>query len=506
MIRRVLVLGGGSAGFLAAITLKHILPSVSITVLRSKDLGIIGVGEGTTVMFPIFIHGRLGMDPAEFHRIAQPTWKLGIRFRNWGPREFFDYTFRPAVTSRWQQLPKPNGYYCFDDFTAVDISSALMDQDKVFRRDEYGLFCLSTDAAYHIENQRFVEALERNATRRGILMRDDTVVDVLQDEHRVTGLRLASGHTEQADLFVDCSGFHAMLLGKALGEPFTSFKSTLFCDRAVVGGWDRTTEPVHPYTTAEAMDAGWCWRIDHEHRINRGYVYSSAFISDEDAEREFRSKCPAVATTRIVRFVSGRYNRLWVKNVVAIGNVAGFVEPMEATALTAICEASWSLAHMLAVCDGQPGASILDLYNKRMTRQWDQIRRFLAIHYRFNTRGQTPFWQACREKLDMAGAEPVVQFYQEHGPALLSTNDILGPEDQFGFEGYYSILLGQKVPYRQTHPVSETERDIWRRVQARNRGIAADAYSVPSALAYIRQPGFEWPRNLFDPRTAYAVT
>ena len=112
MIKRVLILGGGSAGFLAAITLKVRLPELQVEVLRSKELGIIGVGEGTTFSFPNYIHGRLGLDPGEFHRVAEPSWKLGIRFFNWGPRPFFDYTFRPAMTNRWQNLPKQNAYYC----------------------------------------------------------------------------------------------------------------------------------------------------------------------------------------------------------------------------------------------------------------------------------------------------------------------------------------------------------------------------------------------------------
>src|SRR5207245_3035829 len=141
----------------------------------------------------------------------------------------------------------------------------------------------------------------------GIAIHDDLVSEVKQDEAGVAGLVLKSGGTLAADLYIDCSGFGSLLLGKTLHEPYQSFAPTLFCDRAIWGGWQRTDEPIRPYTTAEAMDAGWCWRIDHEFLINRGYVYSSAFLSDEEAEREFRAKNPKVETTRPVKFVSGRY-------------------------------------------------------------------------------------------------------------------------------------------------------------------------------------------------------
>ena len=140
----------------------------------------------------------------------------------------------------------------------------------------------------------FVEFLETYAAGLGVGITDDTVLEVRQDDHGLTGLALKSGGTATADLYVDSSGFGSVLLGQALLEPFVSYKPTLFCDRAVVGGWDRTGEPIKPYTTGEGMNAGWCWRIDHEHRINRGYVYSSDFLSDDEAEREFRQKNPKV--------------------------------------------------------------------------------------------------------------------------------------------------------------------------------------------------------------------
>jgi tryptophan halogenase len=497
MINRILVLGGGSAGFLAAISLKMKIPDLTVTVVRSKEMGVIGVGEATTFAFPNYLHGRLGIEPGEFHRRAQPTWKLGIRFLNWGPRSHFDYTFRPQVTSRWQNLPRTNGYYCYDDFEYADLFPALMSHDKAFLRNQNGGPHIGTDVAYHIENRTFVDYLETFAGRQGIIIHDDLVSDVKQDETGVAGLVLKSGRTETADLYIDCSGFASLLLSKTLQEPYLTFKPSLFCDRAVWGGWQRTDEPIRPYTTAEAMDAGWCWRIDHEFLINRGYVYSSAFLSEDDAEREFRSKNPKVQTTRPVKFATGRYQRSWVKNVVGIGNSSGFVEPLESTSLGVICDESDSLVNSLIECDRRPTPTLVRQYNKRFAIKWDNIRDFLAVHYKFNTGLDTAFWRECRASCDIAGAAEVVEYYRENGPGTYHHLTLLNRLSQFGLEGYWSLLLGQKVPYQHQYNVSQQEREAWARIQQafKTKGVAG--VGVKEALTLVRSPDFHWPPTLY---------
>ena len=254
-IEDVIVLGGGSAGFLGAITLKVRLPQLKVTVIHSKDIPIIGVGEGTTFTVPIFLHGYLGVDPGMFHRTVKPTYKLGIQFL-WGPRKRFHYSFTTQLDRRIPPLPKSNGFYSFEDYDFADMTGALMANDKAFERQSDGGPLIDTNVAYHIENEEFVGFLERYAGEVGVQTRDDTVEAVKQDEHGITSLELKSGGSATADLYLDCSGFRSELLAKALGEPFESFKSSLFCNRAVAGAWDRTDEPVKPYTTAETMDMG----------------------------------------------------------------------------------------------------------------------------------------------------------------------------------------------------------------------------------------------------------
>jgi tryptophan halogenase len=497
MVHSVLVLGGGSAGFLAAITLKARLPNMPVTILRSPDIGIIGVGEGTTNGVPIHLHGYLKLELGEFHRLAEPIWKLGIRFL-WGKRPYFDYIFGYQLDTKYDVLRKDTGYYCQEGpFDYVGIPSGLMTHNAVFVRNNNGLPVLPESFAYHLENEKFVSYLETIAGRLGILIQDDTVTEVLQSETGIAGLRLTSGNTLTADLFIDASGFASVLLGQALREPFVSFRPSLFCDRAVVGGWQRGEEPIKPYTTAETMNAGWCWQIDHEFRINRGYVYTSAFISDADADAEFRAKNPNVEKTRIVKFKSGRYERGWVKNVVALGNSSGFVEPLESTSLAAICGQAQGVAETLRDCDGCLGPCLIKEYNKRNARSWDTIRQFLAIHYKFNTRLDTPFWQACRADVDIAGAADLVDYYQENGPSVAWRSTLIGPGDQFNMEGYLSMLVGQQVPYRKKYAPDERDWAAWQSIRQAVYNKVSRAFSVAEGLRMVRSPGWVWPPELY---------
>ena len=497
MIDRVIVLGGGSAGFLAAISLKTRLPQLEVTLIRSPGIGIIGVGEGSVATFPLHLHGYLGINPAEFYQAVNPTWKLGIRFE-WGARDYFNYTFRSQIDTQYKALPKGTGFYSYDDFTFGDTASGLMSEGKVFLRDKNNVPLIGPDTAYHLENKRFVAFLETHARNLGVQLVEDTVLDVEQNDAGVTGLRLESGNTAEADLFVDCSGFRSELLHKVMGEPFVSYKSSLFCERAVVGGWDRgKDEPIRAYTTAETMDAGWAWRIEHESHITRGYVYAPDFISDDEAEAEFRRKNPKLGPTRIVKFRSGRYRNEWVKNVVAIGNAGGFVEPLEATSLGVITTDCQALVETLHDCDRQLRPSLIKAFNRRSEASWEAIRQFLAIHYKFNTRLDTPFWKACRADTDIGQAEEIVEYYQENGPSTIWRTTLIQPLDQFKLDGYLTMLVGMKVPFKSTHKISKEEWGTWQQIRQSIKRDVDNAYTCEDAMALVKSPAWRWSREFF---------
>lgn len=492
----VLVLGGGSAGFLAAITIKHRLPRLPVTVVRSKDIGIIGVGEGTTLVLPQHLHDYLQISMDDFYRLAQPQWKLGIRFL-WGKRPYFNYTFARELDTKYHLLEKGTGYYCEGAWDYVGMQSGLMHHNAIFPRDQRGWPIVDGTVAYHLENENLVNFLEGYALRQGVTIEDDTVEEVQQDEDGVTGLRMVTGRTMNADLYVDCSGFASVLLGRALAEPFVSFKPSLFNDRAVVGGWQRTSEPIKPYTTAETMNAGWNWQIEHETRINRGYVYSGDFISDEEADAEFRAACPKVEKTRIVRFRTGRFERGWVKNVVAIGNSSGFVEPLEATSLGGIAVQCQALAESLIECDRLVYPQLAEQFNLRNARVWDEIRRFLAVHFKFNERLDTPYWRACRADADIGAAQDIVDYYREVGPSVLWRSTLISGTDQFGLEGYFSMLLGQQVPYKYEFRPSRNEQQNWQRIQQAIKNKVTAAFTVPEGLALVRSDTWRWPQGVY---------
>jgi tryptophan halogenase len=232
------------------------------------------------------------------------------------------------------------------------------------------------------------------------------------------------------------------------------------------------------------MPSGWCWRIDHPERIHRGYVYSSAHLGDDEAERQYREAAPRAGETRIVKFRSGRYRDGWAGNVVAIGNAAGFVEPLEATALMVICLQSRWLADGLIDSLQHPSPTLRSTYNRLNASMWDDIRDFLAAHYAFNDRLDTPFWRQCREESDLGGAADLIAFYKENGPSAIGAC-LLGRDNPFGIDGYYAILGGLQVPHQSRYEAPSVERSIHANRIRRFREIAANALSMPETARHL---------------------
>ncbi|HQY87796.1 MAG TPA: tryptophan 7-halogenase [Tepidisphaeraceae bacterium] len=483
-MERVVVLGGGSAGLLTALTLKKRLPGLIVKVYRSEAIGVIGVGEGTTPSVTKHLHEYLQIPFDRFLKQASPTFKIGLRL-DWGKRSHFNYSFGRQVIDRYHPLPRTNGFYCEEDFTAGEPITALMDAGKAFPNSR-GNPLWSDFVAYHLENETFVDFLERECALAGVEIHDAMLEGVESDEHGVTRLRFDGGRSVEADLYVDASGFKSLLLSETMKAPYVDFSGSLFCDRAVVGGWDRTTEPILAYTRAETMDAGWCWQIEHEHKIIRGYVYSSKFISDDAADAEFRAKNPKLTNTRVIKFKSGFYSQSWIGNVVAVGNSCGFVEPLEATSLMIICDESRFLAESLIGSNQCPTPSVRAGHNRLMENEWESIRGFLAIHYKFNERRDTPFWRAARADTDLAETKTFVEFYQDNGPMVYDEKTLLKRHDIFGLEGHMTMMLGQQVPYLNRQPIQPFEWKTWRSIQDQNRKHAGLGFDVRQTLEGLR--------------------
>jgi tryptophan halogenase len=484
LISKVIVVGGGSTGVLCALGLKTKLPDLTVRLIPSEPADELGL-DSSTVPLTRYLHGFLGIDARKFVQLARPSWKLGTRFENWGARHHFYFPFGARLDRRLPNLPWNIAYYCDADMDYATPQSALMAHDKAFFRNQNGGPAWHWDFAYHLDPAVFVEGIRTLAATAGVEFVADSVRQVLQDETGISGLVMASGQTEKADLYVDCSGVRSLLLGETLKELFVSSKKSLPCDRIMIGQWERTDEVLHPYTTCQAMDSGWCWQVELEEKISRGYVYSSAFFSDQQAEEEFRRKNPKAGPVRVSKYTGGRYERGWVKNVMAIGNSEGFVEPLHSTALGMIAARCQLLSEILVESNRQVPAAHVRLYNRHHARIWDGTRRVLAIQYRFNTSLRTPFWEMCRREVDLAGAEPIVEYYRQCGPNSVWGPLLTDPVDPFNASAYLTIMVGQKLPTKINYEVSGHERAVWDAEQQRYRSAAMQGLSVAEALAAL---------------------
>lgn len=438
---KIAIVGGGSAGYLAALTLRAFHPTTDITLIESSKIPIIGVGEATTSEIVPFLHGVLGFDPAEFYREVLPTWKLGIKFL-WGPPEtsFFNYPF--------DRGPLLEAYHFEGHARNSTLLSALMSADRVpvLTNDGSPTSLLSKlPFAYHLDNKKFVQYLQKKAAERNIRHLDREIVDVVicPDGQTIDSLITSDGHVLKYDFYVDCTGYRSFLMEKKLGASFQSYQSSLFTDSAIVADAP-CIGPIKPYTTAETMDNGWCWNIPQRDEDHLGYVFSSAFCSPDEAMAEMQSKHPNLKGFRRVKFRSGRLDHYVKGNVAAIGNSYGFVEPLESTGIFVICRESLLLAQNLDMLQSDP--STRDFMNSSVAEMWDYLRWFLAIHYRFNTRSNSPFWQECRTHADISGAAGHLAAFKKEAPLHFHSTDA-GPCGGHNFNeyGYDVMLLGQSV-------------------------------------------------------------
>jgi tryptophan halogenase len=320
--------------------------------------------------------------------------------------------------------------------------------------------------AYHLENRSFVALLAKHAQRVGIRYEDAIVTGAMRATERcrfdgevgIDALELEGGATRTFDLYVDCTGFRSKLLEGTLGASFVDYAATLYCDTAIAADMPHT-DGTGAYTLAESMDHGWCWGIPVRDELHRGYVFSSAFATVDEAEAEMHRKNPTMGEGRVVRFRSGRHDVMWKANVVGVGNAYAFVEPLESTALhMVIMEVQRVIGAVRQTRRGEDPR--VGEINADMAGHWDYLRAFLGLHYRFNRKFDTPFWKECRAHVDIAGVEDAVDEFRRLGPFTARMEyERTTIDPTFGIIGLDSMLLGQAVAAPRVPP--RYDRAAW---------------------------------------------
>lgn len=398
----IVILGGGSAGWITACLLHHRWGERGgkVTVVESPDIGIIGVGEGSTPQLKAMFD-LLGIAESEWMAACDATYKLGIRFIGWSERPGFESYFHP--------FPSPVDLHTEPGFThncmlarrGFDVPALPDDWFLAAKLAHEGKgphpsdnFPFAPTYGYHFDAHKLGIFLREWAVKHGVEHRPIKVAEVeLADCGDVAALLCDDGERIEGDLFVDCSGFRALIAQQALGETFLPFTGNLFADRAVVMPTPREMQ-FQPQTTSIAMKAGWRWHIPLTSRVGNGYVYSSKYISDEEAEAELRAAIGMSESDEAARFLKmkvGRVVNSWNRNCLATGLAQGFVEPLEATALHIVIATALEFADYYEQGGFTPQHR--HRFNQQIASRYESIRDYIVAHYRLNQRSDTPFWR-----------------------------------------------------------------------------------------------------------------
>jgi tryptophan 6-halogenase len=517
MVKQIVIVGGGTAGWMTAAYLKKALDATcDITVVESPSIRTIGVGEATFSTIKLFFDW-LDLDESEWMPSCNAAYKMAIKFVGWTARgghfyhpfQRYDVVDGVNLGEWWLKLKQggePFDYACFtvpalcdhqrsprylDGRVFDDQVQEAYGEEHRARKGVLADHLLQYPYAYHFDAGLLADFLKNWATRRGVRQVLDDVQEVTLAENGDVDHLVTRHHGAIAgDLFVDCTGFRGLLINQALGEPFVSFSRSLLCDSAIAMQVpvDCAAEGIDPYTSATALGSGWVWRIPLYGRIGTGYVYSSAFTTADEAEAEFRRHIgPAGAACKASRIKMriGRCRNSWVRNCVAIGLASGFVEPLESTGIFFIQHGIEELLSHLHAPALEKDDEMVKSYNRRIAECIDGVMEFLTLHYRASDRRDTPFWRATQTDIEVPdGLAERLRLWQRRLPNRRNINP-----HYHGFESYsYSVmLLGLGGPLEASLPALDHLSP--RRAQAAFDAVRARTArlvsSLPSQYEYL---------------------
>lgn len=462
-LRRILIAGGGSSGWMTAALFARLFQGLyDVVLVESAEIGTIGVGEATIPAIKKY-NELLGLDENEFITRTQGTFKLGIQFNGWlNGQDSYIHGFG-VIGQDWEWL-RMHHYWLrahelgrAGDFADYSINTAAALKNKFLRsQPNMADSPLAHIAhAFQFDAALFAKFLSGYAQDRGVRRREGKIVDVTlrPDDGFIQSVTMADGEVIEADLFIDCSGFRGLFINQALGVEFEDWSHWLPCNRAIAVPCQRS-EDFTPYTRSTAHGAGWQWRIPLQHRTGNGHVFSTRFMDDAEAEKILLANIDGkpLADPFKVDFKAGKRRQLWHKNCVAVGLAGGFLEPLESTSLHLVQSGIIRLVRLLP--DGGFNPANVAEFNRQSDFEYERIRDFIILHYKATTRADTPFWDYCRTMELPETLQRKIDLWMANGRIFRED------EELFSEESWIQVFLGQGMIPRGYDPLVQIKSDV----------------------------------------------
>lgn len=451
-IKKVVIAGGGTAGWMAAAALSKKLQGViEVVLVESDEIGTIGVGEATIPPIRGF-HKILGIDEQEFMRETSATFKLGISFENWKDvNEDYIHSFGRTGTGGWtcqfvhfwlhglqHGFKDDFGEYCYELQAAKQGKFATSPKSEI-------------NYAYHLDATLYAKYLRSFSESNGLKRIEGKIKQVNQNISTgfIESLMLDCGTVVEGDLFIDCTGFKGLLIEQTLHTGYEDWSHWLLCDSAVAVQ-TKSSGPVIPYTRAIARDSGWQWRIPLQHRTGNGLVYSSNYLSDDRAREQLLENLDGKPITepRLIKYRTGRRLKTWNKNCVALGLSSGFIEPLESTSIYLFLIGVSRLIQMFPFSGVMP--SIVEEYNAQSSRELESIRDFIILHYKVTNREDSAFWRYCKNMTIPDTLKHRIELFEQSAHLFLRQDELFRPDS------WYQVMLGQGIMPKQYHEIAAT--------------------------------------------------